>query len=468
VNFVLPPNPKGIKATKDGGLFIHPSAMDISEEGSSIRIPQVATELGAGFGDTITDDDRLFASEREPVAQRITYGVVADVFDKWFIIDDPSTVAGDPKLDATVQDALSSLKAKEKLKKALEYERIFGWSLLVGSFSDVSDVASLQSPLKKGSKLNQIEAYPKTSVEVWKKDEKPNSIRFGLPEIYKVDRGEGNYLYIHHSRTFKVQTRSNGQSVLDPVWDDLCCGRNIRWGTAQWMYRNGGGFPVITFPVGFTLEQLEEWVDSQAFSNLMSRTYIGITGDMKFDFAGANGRALDPQPFFHTNLEQISAGSGVPEPMLRGAQAGALTGSEVNQQSYYKLVSGIQATLEPALRWVVDNLVFGRQIRQTQSDTASLPDKVKKWLKIDASPMPAPLRYIIKWVSAFELNELDEKQAMLLHEQANQVRLKYMKVNEVRAMNGLPALSPEEEAKLSQAESFRPFGQGGAEGSAKI
>jgi hypothetical protein len=454
----MPPNPKGIKATRDGGLFIHPSALD-SEEGSSIRIPQVATELGAGFGDEITDADRFFASEREPVANKLTYGVAKDVFDKWFTVDDPSTEGGDPKIDEAVQDALTILKAKEKLTKAVEYERIYGWSLIVGSFNDVSDVKNLQKPLAKGSQLMQIEAYPETSVEVWTKDPNPNSIRFGEPETYKVNRGEGLYLYIHYTRVFKVQTRSNGASVLDPVWDDLCCGRNIRWGTAQWMYRTGGGFPVIKFPLGTTKEQLEEWVDSSAFSNLMSRTYIGITGDMDFDFRGAAGRALDPQPFFHTNLEQISAGSGIPEPMLRGAQAGALTGSEVNQQQYYKVISGIQACLESAIRWIIDRLVEAGQVNLLQKPIKyKISDQMRKWLKMDASPRPELLKYVIEWVSAFELSELDEKQASLLEEQANEVRLKYMTKDEVRAMNDLDPLTEEQKKEMAPAP-FQPFGQ---------
>jgi hypothetical protein len=457
----LPVNPKGIRATRDGGLFIHPSALDASdsEEGSSIRVPQVATELGAGFGDTITDDDRQFASEREPVANKLTYGVARDVFDKWFTIDDPSTEGGDPKIDEAVQNALTVLKAKEKLTKAVEYERIYGWSLIVGSFNDVSDVKSLEKPLRQGSQLKQIEAYPKTKVIAWTTDEKPNSLRFGEPEIYMIYRGEGEYLYIHYSRCFKVQTRINGSSVLNPVWDDLTCGRNIRWGAAQWMYRTGGGFPVIKFPLGTTIEQLEEWVDSSAFSNLMSRTYIGITGDMDFDFKGAAGSVLDPQPFFHTNLEQISAGSGIPEPMLRGAQAGALTGSEVNQQQYYKVISGIQACLESAIRWVIDRLVEAGQVSLLQQPIQyKISDKMRKWLKLDAVPRPEPLKYVVTWVSAFELSELDEKRASLLEEQANEVRLKYMTKDEVRAMNDLNPLTEAQKKEMAPAP-FQPFGQ---------
>lgn len=449
--------PKGIKATKDGGLFIHPSA-DTSQ-GSSIRIPQVSTELGAGFGDEIADSDREFAANREPVAHFLTYNMAADVFDKWFIIDDPSTEEGDPKIDEAVQDALTLLKAKEKCTKALESERIYGWSLLIGSFADAPDVNSLNKPLRSGSQLLQLAAYPKPKIQVWTKDEDENSERFGEPVVYKIERGDGKFLYVHYTRCYRMQTRSNGKSVLDAVWDDLTCGRNIRWGASQWMYRTGGGFPVIKFPPGTTKEKLEEWIDSNAFANIMARTYIGITGDMEFKFEGAQGRALDPEPFFHTNLEQIAAGSGVPEPILRGAQAGALTGSEVNQQQYYKVISRIQASLESALRWIIDHLAEARQIKGLPyaADTG-LSEKVKRWIKHDAQPKPPTFKYEIEWVSAFELTELDEANAELLKEQANEVRLKYMTVDEVRQMNELDPLPNGEGASLQKPQpQLQPF-----------
>ncbi len=417
---------------------MHPAA-DTSQ-GSSIRIPQVSTELGAGFGDEISDDDRLFAATREPIAHFLTYKMAADVFDKWFKVDDPSTEEGDPKLDEAVQKALTKLNAKPVLTELLEYERIYGWSLLVGGFSDATDIKKLESPLREGSQLLQLSAYPKTRVQVWVKDENENSSRFGQPVVYKVDRGDGKFLYVHYSRCYRLQTRSSGKSVLDPVWDDLTCGRNIRWGAAQWMYRTGGGFPVIKFPPGTTKEKLEEWIDSNAFSNLMARTYIGITGDMDFTFAGAAGKALDPQPFFQTNLEQIAIGTGVPEPVLRGAQAGAVTGSEINQRQYYKLISSIQAQVEPCVRWIIDHLIAGRQIKGLPYTAGeSLSARVKRWVKHDVAP-PLRFEYLVEWESAFELTELDNRQAELLKEQANQIRLQYMTVDEVRAMNNLDPL----------------------------
>lgn len=453
----MPKKTPGIRFTKDGGLIFHPDALSgkDSSEGSSIRIPQANTELGAGFGDIITDVDRKFAAEREPVAHFLTYLMSADVFDKWFIIDDPSSEGGDPKVDEAVQEALTKLKAKKHLTELLEYERKYGYSLLVGGFSDVADVKELEKPLQTGSQLLQLVAYDTRNVHMWTKDIDQNSKRFGEPTVYQIARGDGAYLYVHYTRCYRLQTRSSGKGVLDPIWDDLTCGRNIRWGAGQWMYRTGGGFPVVKAPPGTSLEQLETYADSGLFTNLMSRTYVLITAEMDFDFKGAQGRALDPTPFFHTNLEEISKGTGVPEAMLRGAQAGAVTGSEVNQRQYYKVVSGIQTSLEECVRWVIDHLAEARQIKGLPYlADESLPKKVKRFIRLDVQPKPQAFKYTIEWVSAFELTELDQANAELLKEQANQVRLQYMTVDEVRAMNELEELPNGEGATLQKPQQF--------------
>jgi hypothetical protein len=456
---------KGYKRTKDGGAIIHPKVVGSKD---SIRIPQVSTSLGAGFGDEISDSDREFAAEREPVAHFIVYGVAADVIDKWFHIDDVDTEKADPKLDQAFQKALHSLHAKRELLKALELERLHGWSLIVGGFSDAQDTEKLRIPKRNGSQLLQLAVYPKTAVHVESKDENPASPRFGEPIIYRLDRGGGKYLFVHYTRCKKAQTRTNGKSVLDPIWDDITCGRNIRWAAAQWMYRYGSGFPVIKFPAGTTYEQLEDYESGGAFSDIMSRTYlltvqnsIAENDGMDINFIGAEGKTLNPKPFFETNDEQISKGTGIPQPKLVGAQAGAVTGSELNQQEYYKIISRIQSFFEDSVRWVIDSLIESRQVKITRQQGA--PDKIKKVFRrfadgikhiitgIDCKQIDnlSTFDYNIVWNSPFELSEIDETQVALQKAQADQIRLQYMTVDEVRALNDLDPLPDGQGATLA-------------------
>lgn len=461
---------------KDGTMILHP---DIGKDQASVQIPQVDTAEGAGFGDVIVDRDRAFAAEREPVAHFLTYGVAADITEKWFIINDPDTEAADPALDRTVQSALSKLEFKKFLTEALESERVYGKSLLVGAFSDAQTVDMLKNPLEKGSELLQLAVYPGTKrnlkiKEFWveSKDQDQNSNRFGEPIIYKLDRGGGSYLYVHYTRVCEVQTRSNATSVLDPVWDDLTCGRNIRWGASQWMYRTGGGFATIGFPAGTTAEALEAYHNTQAFSNLMSRTAIFIAQNsqtendgMTFDFKGAAGHALDPSPFFQTNVEQIAIATGIPQAKLVGAQAGAVTGSEVNMQDYFKVISREQSKVEPVIRWMIDHLAESGQLtivkavvdKDSDSYQVGLLKKVlRRVLRRDYRRKTAE-NYLVEWNSAFELSELDHAQVGQLQVQANQGKLDYMTIDEVRAEEHLDPLPDGEGASL-KTTGFGVFG----------
>lgn len=485
-----PEKTKGYKIMPDGIMIVHPDIGKDTTAKDSIQVPQVDTALGAGFGDTITDADRAFAVEREPIAHFLTYGMAADITEKWFTINDPDTEEADPSLDRTVQAALSKLNFKKALTEAIESERTYGKALLVGGFNDAKTIRELEKPLKHGSELLQLAVYPSTynayktkEWEVWQKDENENSSRYGEPVIYKLHRGGGSYLYVHFTRVYELQTRSNATSILDPIWDDLTSGRNIRWGASQWMYRTGSGFPVVGFPAGTTAEKLEEYHNTAAFKNLMSRTGIFIAQNsqqqndgMTFEFKGPSGHALDPTPFFKTNLEQISVATGVPQPKLVGAQAGAVTGSEVNVADYYKVISREQAKLEGAVRWVINKLAEAGQLSLVKAvsdiDNSNyqvnlLKRMLKRVVRHDFRHKTAE-NYIIEWNPAFEPTPLDEARIEQVKVQANQGKLDYMTVDEVRALENLDPLPNGEGATLKKT-GLGLFGEGrGEEGNEEL
>jgi len=277
--------------TKDG-IVAYPT-QDTGGEGGSIRIPQTSTSLGAGFGDPITPADLTFAALREPIAGFLIYGVAADVVEKWFKVNDVHTEGADPELDANVQAALRKLMFKTVLRQLVECERLFGKALMVASFSDVQNQAELMSERRRGAEPMQLAVYPLTQYGVASRDEDPASRRYSQPETYRINTQTGQSLIVHWTRCFEAQTRSNGESILTLVWDDLTCGRNIRWGVSQWIYRTGGGFPVIKFPkevggVPTTKEKLQEWANAKEWSDISHRTYICLINElMDFKFEGA-------------------------------------------------------------------------------------------------------------------------------------------------------------------------------------
>lgn len=446
-----------VTVTRDNGLVIYPTQNQDSTDGSSIRIPQVDTSLGADFGETITDDNRLFAATREPIAGFLIYGVATAIVEKWFVINDLATKTPDPELDTHIQKTLKVLKWKRVLNELVEYERLYGKALLVGSYNDVSNLQELQNEKAETASLKQLVAYPKTKYSIAILDEDPTSFRYGLPLVYQLNNGRATFR-VHWTRCFELQTRTNGLGVLDLIWDDLSCGRNIRWGFGQYVFRVGGGLAVITFPKEYadaqgvmhktTYEKLAAWASSSSWSNITHRTKIALIEGMKVEFIGAAGAAINPEPYFNTNTQQISKATGIPKSILEGAEAGALSGSEKNDQQYYKIISGEQSKLEDCNRWVIDQ-VLGQNSNynsfvQVQADVKDVSVKsagsvlrrmlhrvVPQIVKDEVQPID----YEVVWNSAFERDALDEARTDLTKEQAQQVRLQYMTVNEVRALS---------------------------------
>ncbi len=486
--------------TGDGYKIMPSGVMLISKDyqcsgaRDNIQVPQVDTTYGAGFGDAVTDGDRAFSACREPIAHFLTYIVAADMTDKWFTVDDPDTEEADPALDRTIQDILNKLKAKTNLLKAVTQARIYGRALLVGAFNDAKNIAALAEPVSSGAELMQLAVYPDTyqqtkvkEFQVASVDVNPVSPRYGKPVTYRLYRQNLNesgqsvsdWLMIHWTRVCEV---GDGTSVLDKIWDDMGCGRNIRWGAAQWMYRVGSGFPVISFPEGTTAAELEAYHNGGAFNNIMSRTGIFIAQNsttantgMTFEFKGPAGQSLDPAPFYVQNIQQIAIATGYPQAKLIGAQAGAVTGSEVNQQEYYKAISrDQQAYCEEPIRWIIDHLAVSGQIgmiRAAVDKTAPdyrlrlLKQTVKRLVHRDYRHKTTE-NYVITWNSAFELNEKDEVLIEASHTQANVNKLKYMTKDEVRAEEGLDPL-PNGEGATIVPEGLQLFNQKGIPNSAE-
>jgi phage-related protein (TIGR01555 family) len=408
----------------------------------------------ADFGMALSERDLLFAVRREPVANRIVFQVAHDVFDNWFKVKEIAEKP-DPKFNDEVQRVLDELNAKAVFTEMAVYERLFGWAIIAMSFVDYGNDPSKE--VKNPKEIRELLPYSSLQFSVQSSDEDkdPESSRFGLPVLYTVRQGVsgGQQTKLHYTRVIHSATRLldhpyKGMSVLEPVYDDLTVLRNIRWGLGQTLFRYGSGFPDIEI-TGAKKGDLDDLEASQQFKSLQARTYFLHNEKTKLEFKGVAGRALNPEPYYLPVMENISAGSGVPLAILRGAQAGALTGSEVNEREYFKLISDAQSRYEPAIYQLLDALIECGQI------------KFKYGTHRD---------YRIVWLGAFEMSEQTKASVELQQAQARDLKTNWMTVDELRAEQELQEL-PEGVGKvvlgLEKAKA-QPFGQGAAADSADV
>jgi phage-related protein (TIGR01555 family) len=405
----------------------------------------------ADFGMPLNEADLLFAVRREPVANRIVFQVAHDIFDNWFRVEEITEKPG-PNFDREVQRVLEQLNAKATFTQAVVYERLFGWAIVAISFVDFGKDPA--SPVQSPKEIRELLPYSSLQFSVQSSDEdkKPDSPRFGLPILYTLRRSGAEQVKLHFSRAIHLATRLldhpyKGMSTLEPIYDDLTVLRNIRWGLGQTLFRYGSGFPDIEVQ-GASQKNLDDLEASQQFKNLQARTYFLHSDKAKLEFKGVAGRALDPQPYYLPIMENIAAGSGIPLAILRGAQAGALTGSEVNEREYFKLISDAQSRLEPAIRQLIDALIECGQIS----------------FRYPKLSLPKSRNYRIIWQGGFELAPTEQATVELQKAQARNLKTGWMTVDEIRAsedpaLEALPNGAGEVVLGLKKAEQ-QPFQQG--------
>jgi phage-related protein (TIGR01555 family) len=386
-------------------------AKDTATETLGIRGAGATSQ--ATFGEAIDLQDLLFAVQREPVAHRVVFGVAHDTFDKWFKVEEVADKP-DENFPKAVETALSTLNAKSVFTQASIYERLTGWAIIIIGYVDHGK--SLQDPVTDPSEVSELVAYAgdmQVTVQTSDEEKDPNNPRFGLPNLYTINRTGIGQEKIHWTRVIHFATRLldhayEGLSVLDAIYDDLTALRNIRWGMGQTLFRYGSGFPDITLE-GATPKQVDDFIAGKQMESVNARTFFVHSQKQTLEFKGLAGRNLDPEPYYTPIMENISAGTGIPLAILRGAQAGALTGSDVNEREYFKVISACQSRYESGIWQLIDLLMETGQI-------------------------PTVEDYNVKWLGGFELNELDKAQIALAKAQANDLKTKYMTVNELRAL----------------------------------
>jgi hypothetical protein len=178
----------------------------------------------------------------------------------------------------------------------------------------------------------------------------------------------------------------------------------------QTMYRYGHGFPDLTF-TGAEKSDIDDWVEEGSFENLSARTYFAHNENQTIEFKGTAGVALDPTKYYLPIMENISAGSAIPLAILRGVQAGTLTGSEVNQQEYFALIGDEETYYETGIRQLIN------AVQQTDE----------------------PFNF--KWMGGFQLDDLKQAQIDQVKAQTLQVKGDWMTRNELRKLMD-PTLKP--------------------------
>lgn len=403
----------------------------VIERGSGLYIPGSGTVPGGEYGATIANVDRTYAITRTPVGHRVVFILAHDIWDKWFELEleEGDDAAKNKDFNDLVQAELKRIGAKPELDRLTIFERAYGWAVLGISYVGTPNHAEPYMPVAKEGEagfqdITDLRAYGGDNISSVLEDKDNQSDRFGFPKEYRiVQAGQSHRLRLHYTRAIHAATRLldhdwKGKSVLDALWDDLVTLQNIRWSLGQTLYRYGSGFPDLTFQ-NVEREKIQAWIDAGGFTGIFTKAYFAHNENQSLEFKGVGGVALDPMNYYLPIMESISLATSIPLAILRGAQAGALTGSEVNEREYQGLISDEQVAYEEVVRALI--LAVLRQPK--------IKDKAASYFTEGAL-----VKFKIKWLSGIELSEVEKVDLELKNAQLLQIKGGWHTRNELRKM----------------------------------
>jgi len=232
------------------------------------------------------------------------------------------------------------------------------------------------------------------------KDEYDNPITFTIQTVNGMQIvGADEIFYIVNKRPY-----------LQPIFNNLVYIYWIEYSMCEAAAREGSKFTVVE----------TEGLDESAMNVVRSR-FVGLSARKLALYDKTNVKdikVLDTKlnatftEYLSANFKKISLYTGVPEAILTGVHAGALTGSEVNVGSLYEVYQTIQKDAE---KWV-------KKILRRMIPT------------IDFSEVE------FKWNRKYRLSEREEEEIKMLRAQRHNTELSYKTVNEIREEEGLEPL----------------------------
>lgn len=297
----------------------------------------------------------------DPIGMFITHDVTKSALDDWFFFVDEHGKELNTPQTARIFNKLINLNFHEYFMDAVDKARIFGWSILAITNSDLM-------------------TYSPEECSVSQTDER------GFPIEYEITTPDGHTFTLKDSEVIhlvsevsqNVVREGKGISVLAPVWDDVIEFRWLVYSMTEFGARIGGGFYVVKTKA----RNSQELIAIQQMMRGMNSKRVAVVGANVEDInvVTSSGLTINYKPYADVLLERISAGSGIPKDIITGVSAGRITGSEVNERGFFRKLEVVQRHFEKYIYRFLEKF--------------SLP------------------RYQIKWRAEFRLDERAEAELL--------------------------------------------------------
>lgn len=316
-----------------------------NHEGEFNFIPDI---LKYGYEDRENPLHLAMVAQQDPIAYFIVNDVTNQALDDGYLFVDRKTGQVVENLRVRrffeiAQDLEFDLHRMDAMKKA----RTFKWAILV---CDKSGLASY-SPLDCEILDYDERGWPKT----YKLREKFAGSRSG--KVVTFDSSQ--VIHMVSELSFNRAWRMEGIPVLWPIWDDLILLRWLKYSMTEFGARVGGGFFLIMTDAKTRVE-LER--AAELFRGINSRKNAVVGEKFVKDVRQVVNQAMNVgySQFIETLYDSISAGSGIPKDIIRGASSGTLSTAQVNEKSLYRKIKSVQnhdkQYIRQFIRWLAKNV----------------------------------------------------------------------------------------------------------------
>lgn len=320
-----------------------------------------------------------------PIVQNIVDIPAEDMTRHWFTLR-----MKDEQLARDIMGRLADLKAKEAFKKMRMYERMRGDGFISLGVTQKS-IFELKDPLELDSLLTIDYLHPFSSIKVSELliNDDVFDNNYGKLENLRINRASRSGIQtveteslVHYSRVLHDQTRrledeEEGMSLLESLYDAITVLDTSLWSVGQILHD-------FTFKV----------YESADIDNLSKEDKKELSTILDFMFRTealaliATGESLTKQSTPVSGIKELldfaweytAAAARMPKSVIKGQEAGTLTGAQYDIMNYYARITSAQENeMKPLLEQLIRMLLWAENEPGGRID----PDKVEWEIKFN-------------------------------------------------------------------------------------
>lgn len=319
--------------------------------------------------------------------------------------------------DTSFEIAWKELNTKLTLKKRFsQVDKLSGigkYAILILGFNDVPNDDSWKFPVKKKSnlKLEYVRAFSEKNAQMTDFETNPKNSRYGDPLYYTLsvkasETGGERSVKVHYSRVIHIVQDSlesdyEGFPLLESVYNRLLDIEKIVGGDGEMFWR--GARPGYSGKLDKDVQMPAD--GEEAFMKQLDeyehnlRRFLFAEG---VDIKELAQQLADPSKHFDTQIQCISAATGIPKRILTGSERGELSSAQDAQEMK----------------------TYIQERREEHAEVNIIRPFADKMIELGILPEPSTGSYKVKWsdlfaMSSVERTEVGKNRALALRDYAN-------------------------------------------------